>query len=132
MKIKSLITGMMLLLAITIHAQQTQNLLDGKKFTIQLMQGDKMDSKETIVFDNGMMDPLDCHQYGFTAANYQAKNSGDMLTWVARSKSEKEGTMAWQGKIRGDQIEGSVSWTKPGQATINYTFKGTAVKPVVK
>ena len=129
---KSLFTVIIVLFAITVHAQQTQNLLDGKKFTIQLMQGDKTDSKETLVFDNGMMDPLDCHQYGFTAANYQAKNSGAMFTWVAISKSEKEGTMAWQGKITGDQIEGTMSWSKPGQATINYTFKGTVVKPVVK
>lgn len=119
---------MIVLLTITIHAQQAQGLLDGKKFTVQLMQGDKMDSKETIVFANGTMDPLDCHQYGFTATSYQAKNTAGMLTWVCITKSDKEGTMAWQGKISGDQIDGSVSWTKPGQAVINYTFKGTIVK----
>ena len=123
---------MIVLFAITIHAQQSQGILDGKKFSIQLMQGDKPDAKEAIVFDNGMMDPLDCHQYGFTATAYQAKNSGNMLTWVCITKSEKEGTMAWQGKITGDQIDGSVSWSKAGQATINYTFKGTAIKAVAK
>jgi hypothetical protein len=125
MKMKSFITAGLLLFVIAVHAQQTQNILDGKKFTIELMKGATLDSKETIVFDNGMMDPLDCHQYGFTAAKYEGKNSGGMYTWRVVSKSDKEGTMAWQGKITGDKIGGSVSWTKEGQAAINYTFKGT-------
>ena len=122
---KSVITAGLLLLVMAVHAQQTQSLLDGKKFSIELMKGGTLDSKETIVFDQGMMDPLDCHQYGFTAAKYEGKNSAGMYTWRAVSKSDKEGTMSWQGKITGDKIEGNVSWTKEGQATINYTFKGT-------
>ena len=125
MKMKSCITVCLLLLAIAVRAQQTQSLPDGKRFSIELMKGGTLDSKETIVFDKGMMDPLDCHQYGFTAAKYEGKNSGEMYTWRAVSKSDKEGTMAWQGKITGDKIEGNVSWTKEGQAPVNYTFKGT-------
>ena len=125
MKMKSIITAGLLLIAIAVQAQQTQGLLDGKKFSIQLMKGGTLDSKETIVFDQGMMDPLDCHQYGFTAAKYEGKNSNGMFTWRSVSKSDKEGTMSWQGEITGDKIEGNVSWTKEGQAPINYTFKGT-------
>lgn len=129
MKIKSFITAGLLLLVMAVHAQQTQNLLDGKKFSIELMKDGTLDSKETLVFDQGMMDPLNCHQYGFIAAKYEGKNSAGMFTWRCVSKSDKEGTMAWQGKITGDKIEGNVSWTKEGQAPINYTFKGTtAVK----
>jgi hypothetical protein len=129
MKMKSIITAGLLLIAVAVHAQQIQGLLDGKKFSIQMMKGGALDSKETIVFDQGMMDPLDCHQYGFTAAKYEVKNSGGMYTWHVITKSDKEGTMSWQGKITGDNIEGNVSWTKEGQAPINYTFKGTtAVK----
>lgn len=128
MKMKSLIIAGLLFVAVAVRAQQAQSMLDGKKFSIELMKGGTLDSKETIVFDKGMMDPLDCHQYGFTAAQYQAKNSGTTYTWRAISKSDKEGTMAWQGTITGDKIEGKVSWTKEGQAAINYTFKGTAIK----
>lgn len=128
MKSKSALTVMIVLFVITVHAQQTKNLLDGKKFTIQMMKGGTLDSKETLVFDKGSMDPLECHQYGFTATEYEAKSAAGQYTFRVISKSDKEGTMAWQGKINGDQIDGSVVWTKEGQDPIHYTFKGIADK----
>ena len=111
-------------------AQMVQNVLDGRTFAIERSVNGKVDSKETLVFDKGMMDPLDCHQWGFTAATCQAKQSGQMATFRVVCKSEKEGTMAWQGKVTGEVIEGSVVWSKEGQDAINYTFTGKEVKAV--
>ncbi len=128
MKMKSLLTSAILMLAIAVHAQQIQSALDGKKFDITLMKNGTLDSKETLVFDKGMMDPLQCHQYGFAATDYQAKNAAGMSTFRAICKSEKEGTMAWQGKITDGKIDGDVVWTKEGQDAIHYTFKGAEAK----
>lgn len=116
----------MLIISLNVHAQQTQSILDGKKFSIEMMKDGALDSKETLVFEKGSMDPLQCHQYGFTAAAYQAKNTAEAYTFKVITKSEKEGTMAWQGKITGDKIVGMVTWTKAGQDAIHYTFKGIA------
>jgi hypothetical protein len=121
---------MVALLAVA-HAassQDMQSVLDGRTYAIEIYLNGTLDSKETLVFDKGMMDPLDCHQWGFSAATCQAKKSGEMYTFRTVCKSEKEGTMAWQGKVGGSVIEGTVVWTKEGQEPINYTFTGKQVK----
>ncbi len=115
-----------------LKAQQVMGALDGKSFTIELMKDGKFDSKETLVFEKGMVDPLDCHQYGFTSATYQAKNAAGLTTWAASCKSDKEGTMSWQGKVTGDRIEGTVVWSKDGQSRVNYTYTGVVIMPIVK
>jgi len=124
MKIRSFLVVIALFGCIASYAQQSG--LDGRQFKILLATTGTADTKETLVFDNGMMDPLDCHQWGFTATAYQAKNAAGMSTFRVICKTEKEGTMSWEGKVTGDTIEGSVSWKKEGQAPIYYTFKGTA------
>ncbi|MFI5135791.1 MAG: hypothetical protein ACHQD9_08060 [Chitinophagales bacterium] len=118
-----------LLLSTRGFSQAPQTVMDGKQYKIDLMKDGKFDSKETLVFDKGMMDPIDCHQYGFSATRNNVKQAGDLITFMVICKSEKEGTMNWQGKVTGENVEGSVSWVKEGQATINYTFKGQEVKP---
>ncbi|MCY7409650.1 MAG: hypothetical protein LH473_05200 [Chitinophagales bacterium] len=133
MKTLTLIFTFTLILSFTaIKAQQIVGALDGKSFAIELMKDGKLDSKETLVFEKGMVDPLDCHQYGFTSTAYQAKNAAGMSTWAAYCKSDKEGTMSWQGKVTGDRIEGTVVWSKDGQSRINYTYSGVLIKPAVK
>jgi hypothetical protein len=39
--------------------------------------------------------------------------------------SAKEGKMVWAGRVRGDRIEGTMVWTKEGQAPADYWFRGT-------
>lgn len=124
----TLLLTFLLFLASRSFSQMVQNPLDGKTFAIELSLNGKVDSKETLVFDKGMMDPLDCHQWGFSASACQAKQSGSMYTFRVISKSEKEGTMAWEGKVTGNSIEGTVVWTKTGQDNINYTFNGKEIK----
>lgn len=33
--------------------------------------------------------------------------------------------MVWAGRVRGDRIEGTMVWTKEGQAPADYWFRGT-------
>jgi len=112
------------LFAAKVFAQDAQGPLDGKQFKIELFKDGNSDSKETLVFDKGMMDALECHQWGFTAAKYEGKNSSGVSSFHSTAKSEKEGTMVWQGKITADKIEGTVVWSKSGQDPIKYTFQG--------
>lgn len=108
-------------------AQDVSHALDGRKYAIEIFKDNKLDSKETLVFEKGMMDPLDCHQYGFSATPYQAKNVSGRVTFATYSKSETEGNMGWQGTVSGDKIEGSLVWSKEGQERISYTFLGTLI-----
>jgi hypothetical protein len=107
-----------------LFAQELQGPLDGKQFKIELFVGGKSDSKETLIFDKGMMDPVDCHQWGFAATKYEGKKSAEWSSFHATCKSDKEGTMVWQGKITADKIDGTVVWSKSGQDPITYTFNG--------
>jgi hypothetical protein len=128
MKIKSLITALMLMFVITVHAQQTQGVLDGKKFNIELKKDGVSDATMTLVFDKSMMDAPQYHSQGFSAATYQAKNASGLQSFRVVCKSDKEGTMTWQGTIKDDQIDGTVVWTKEGGDVVRYTFKGTTDK----
>ncbi len=125
MKKKLMLSVLIFLSVLSVHAQQPAGALDGKQYRIELMKDGKADSKESLVFDKGMMDPVQCHQYGFSSSAYQAKNSAGGITFAAICKSADEGTMGWQGKATGDKIEGSVAWMKEGQETVHYTFTGS-------
>ena len=36
--------------------------------------------------------------------------------------------MTWKGTVKGEAIDGTVSWSKAGQKTIDYWFKGMLKK----
>lgn len=103
--------------------------LDGRTFGVEIgEQGKTMGDPETLVFKDKRFDPLDCHKWGFAAAPYTTREQDGRVTFEAETKSEKEGIMRWQGAVQGDAISGTVVWSKPGQAPVEYWFKGTQRK----
>ena len=95
--------------------------LDGRTFVGET--GEKGKAKgdpETFVFKDGTFDPLACHKWGFSGAPYSTKEEGGRIHFTAETKSEKEGTMSWKGAVQGEEISGTVIWTKQGQAPIEY------------
>ena len=100
--------------------------LDGQRFAGETGEmGQEKGDPEEFVFQNGEFDPLACHQYGFSAAPYEARAAADGVHFTAETVSAKEGRMKWSGTVLGDRIEGTVVWEKEGQAPIEYWFKGS-------
>ena len=112
----------------TSHAQERQSALDGRKYKVDLMKDGKTESVETLIFNKSMLQTPDCAKYGFTEGTAYVKTTQDYYTWSSTLKSDKEGAMAWQGSVKGDNIEGTCIWRKAGQQSTSYTFKGTAIK----
>jgi hypothetical protein len=110
-------------------AQNTGKTLDGKSFKISIadvQQADKQDP-DVISFQNGKLDSESCHQYGFTAADYQVEVINGNHEFVSTISSPTEGKMTIKGTVKGDVIEGTMVWMKEGQADIHYTFKGSII-----
>ena len=114
------------LLAAAVPAR-VAGVLDGKTFVAETgEQGKKADSKDEIVFRDGKMRSTACDTYGFGDGAYTTMDHGEAGTMFhARTESAKEGAIEWGGMVKGDSIDGTFVWTKPGQKPITYWLKGT-------
>lgn len=103
--------------------------LDGKTFVGTMTEkGKTKGDPDAFIFKDGKFRSTGCDAYGFTETSYAAAVSDVATTFDAVAASSKEGTMKWKGTVKGDVVEGTVVWTKEGQADIGYTFKGTLKK----
>ena len=126
---RALLALIVLGLAAIAVAAAAGGLLDGKTFPGELGEkGKDKGEPETLVFKDGLFDPLQCHQYGFGAVPYKARIDRSLVRFEAEAKSEKEGTMRWKGTVEEGALSATVVWAKEGQAPIEYWFKGT-LKP---
>lgn len=106
-------------------------MLDGKTFEGMGAEKGKEATdkdKDTLIFADGKFRSTGCDQFGFTPAAYTATKNGDAIDFESTATSEKEGSIHWKGTVKGDAVEGTYVWTKPGQKEIEYWFKGTAKK----
>lgn len=101
--------------------------LDGKTFQVTVTDPQGKGEPDTITFAAGQLDSVGCQKYGFPKAPYKVTKSGSAVTFSSEAKSAKEGMNKWEGKVEGDKIEGTLVWTKPGQAPISYKFNGKVV-----
>jgi hypothetical protein len=97
--------------------------LDGKTFDVKAVTKDG-EGPDTLIFTDGTFESTDCRQYGFGPAKYTATGEGT-VAFTVTTTSEKEGKIAWTGKVDSDAISGSAVWSKDGQADITYTFSGS-------
>ncbi len=104
--------------------------LDGKTFVVQTgEEGKKAEAvSDEIAFRDGKMHSSGCDSYGFGDGEYTTMNHQGALMFRARTNSAKEGVIAWNGTVRGDDLQGQYVWTKPGQKPIVYWMKGTVKK----
>lgn len=126
---RALLALIVLWLAVIAIAAAAGGLLDGRTFVGELGEkGKDKGEAETLVFKDGLFDPLQCHPYGFGAVPYKARLDRSLIRFEAETKSEKEGTMRWKGTVEEGAVSATALWTKEGQAPIEYWFKGT-LKP---
>jgi hypothetical protein len=104
-----------------------EHALDGHTYAIKYKEKvGLLPSNDLLLFRNGRFRSTDCDSYSFGDAGY----SGDARRFSAETVSAKEGRIAWQGTVAGDQIEGTFVWSKPGKPPVEYLFKGSAVPAV--
>ena len=108
----------------------TGPLLDGKSFTvITSPNGNPAESMlEKITFENGRCDNNNCHLWGFGDGNYSATAMGDSIIFNATTTSTKEGTMVWNGTVKGETLSGKMTWSKQGQDNLEYTFSSKNIE----
>lgn len=99
--------------------------LDGRRFAVEVTDGHET-LPDTLIFENGTFDSVECRQYGFGAVEYHATKKGDSWTFSAQATSEKEGVARWEGIVDGDSISGSMVWSKAGQDPVRYEYEGKA------
>lgn len=117
------------LISSSLNAASAGETLDGRTFTVGLTETGKNETTEDeLIFKDGTFFSTGCEQYGFTPAGYEARSKGGVLMFKSTLTSDKEGKTEWEGAVTGDEISGTMFWTKEGQEPVIYTYKGTLKK----
>ena len=110
------------------------SILEGKSFRGDLGLFDSPASAtDLLVFNNGMFVSKGCERRcGYTAAEYQIRAVGDQFEVISETPCLKsDATILWRGTVKGDEIEGTFTWTnKRWYWTFEkeYWFKGKLVE----
>ena len=90
------------------------SILEGKSFSGELgLAGKPASATDLLLFNDGMFVSKGCEQRcGYTAAEYQILAVGDHFEVISETPCLKsDATILWQGTVKGDEIEGSFTWT---------------------
>lgn len=99
-------------------------LLDGRTYIGHLGERGKTPGEEdTLRFEGGRFHSASCDGYGFGPAPYSSAKVGDSILFTAETTSDKEGRMVWTGTVTTHKLEGTATWTKPGQRAVEYWVK---------
>jgi hypothetical protein len=110
------------------------SVLDGKSFTGELgLVGKPALTQDLFVFHEGMFASKECEKRcGYPEAPYWVRLEGDDVRFKSEAVCLKsDATMAWEGTVRGDEIEGTIIWTsRRWYWTIEkeFWFKGKLVE----
>jgi hypothetical protein len=100
------------------------NSLAGTTWKISMVDPAGKSAADTMTFEKGRFDSQSCHAYGFGTAAYTVARHANGLTFGALTRSAKQGTMNWQGRVQGSRISGSILLTPNQGREIRYAFSG--------
>lgn len=89
--------------------------LDGLRFKVGIVKEGAEDENplgDTLTFDGGNFSSAICKQFNFAAAPYWIRREGDTVRFLAELESPTDGRMVWNGTISGDDLEGTMRWTR--------------------
>jgi hypothetical protein len=113
----------------SLNTASADDSLDGRTFTVGLTETGKSEATEDeLIFKEGTFFSSGCEQYGFTPAKYESRAKGGVILFKSALTSGKEGKTEWEGAVTGDEISGTMFWSKEGQEPIIYTYKGAVKK----
>jgi hypothetical protein len=117
------------LISASLNTALADDSLDGRSYSVELTEANKDEaSKDELIFKDGTFFSAGCEQYGFTPASYESKSKDGAVLFKSTLTSGKEGKTEWEGSVKGDEISGTMFWSKEGQSPIIYTYKGTLKK----
>lgn len=117
------------LIGSNLNAALAGETLDGRSFSVELTEENKNETtRDELIFKDGTFFSTECEQYGFTPAPYESKSKAGEVLFKSALTSGKEGKTEWEGSVKGDEISGTMFWSKEGQDPIIYTYKGTIKK----
>lgn len=100
--------------------------LDGASFAVVSYQKSRPaeTDADTLVFAEGKLHSVDRREQGFAPAPYMASQQGDTTTFSATLTSATEGTIGWQGTVKGEIIDGTFLWQREDGEQGAYVFRG--------
>ena len=107
--------------------------LDGSKFDVTMVKNDKP-SESTISFGSGPGEFISslCATYDFQPSPYTTteEEDGSQTFRIVANSTTQNLVMSWEGTIRGDETEGTITCTKKdGTPVDGYTFTGKRSSP---
>lgn len=85
---------------------------------------------EKVEFAAGKLRSSVCEEMGFPPNTYRTTREGDAMRFESLLASAKDGTIRWEGVVRGGAIEATYTWTKERllwTTRREYWFKGAPV-----
>ena len=105
------------------------NALDGQTFVGEVGEKGKTEgNRDNLIFKDGKFRSTACDPYGFGESTYTATVTGDATTFEAQTISPTDGTMQWKGTVKGNTVEGTATWLKPGKAPVEHWVKAELKK----
>ncbi len=110
------------------------SILEGKSFAGELgLSGKPASATDLLIFNNGMFVSKGCERRcGYTAAEYRMRAVGDHFEVISETPClESDATILWRGTVKGDEIEGTFTWTNRRWYWTfekEFWFKGKLVK----
>ena len=90
--------------------------LDGRNFVGVVLECGKSDGDaDTIVFANGRFRSIACDKYEYGDGPYTAHNSGDTVSFEAKTESPKYGQLLWHGTVRGRRLDATFTMVRDGK-----------------
>ena len=87
--------------------------LDGRVFVVERGEkGGKADGKDVVLFQGGKFISTRYEKWhGFGDSPYTSAVKGEDVTFTADTRSRTDGTIHWEGTVRGDRIDVRYTWT---------------------
>jgi hypothetical protein len=133
---ESLVLALGARIASSAIAQQpagVSGVLDGLAFTGPTGERGEAAQRvdEKVVFADGKLRSSVCEQMGFPPNAYRATRERDAVRFESLLVSAKDGTIRWEGVVRGGLVEAAYTWTKERllwTSRRNSWFKGAPVR----
>ncbi len=86
--------------------------LDGKVFVVERgKKGEQADGKDVYLFRDGKFLPTSLEKWhGFGASSYVSTVPGETFRFATDTTSKTDGTIRWEGTVRGDRIDVRYTW----------------------
>ncbi len=97
-------------------------------WTITVTADDSMTGKgfdDVLTFHGDQFVSAELTKRGFASCQYdEATTPMGVAQFDAKPHSDQQGDAAWHGEVAGDQLTGTMIWTKKDGTVVNYSFSG--------